>query len=243
MNAMRQGSAVVSHYSALILHGIPVWRADLAEVQLTRTSGRGEVKAGVRHHQGRLIAADVTRVDGLAVTSVPRAVVETASTTSFEAAVISVDAALRRPDVSVGEFHRLLTVTDCWPGGPTIRSALAFADPLAESVGESRLRVLMHNEGLPPPVLQAVFEDDAGFIGRVDFYFPDYNTVVEFDGLAKYGGASDLTLINEKVREDRLRALGLQVLRLRWVDLAYPARTALAIRKSFDIARRTHLAG
>lgn len=175
MNAMRPGSAVVSHHSALVLHGIPVWSADLAEVQLTRTSARGEVKAGVRHHQGLLTPADLTQVDGLAVTSVPRAVVETASTTSFEAAVVSVDAALRRPEVTDGEFHRLLTVTDCWPGGPTIRSALAFGDPLAESVGESRLRVLMHNEGLPPPVLQAVFEDDAGFIGRVDFYFPDYN--------------------------------------------------------------------
>ncbi|WP_130440098.1 type IV toxin-antitoxin system AbiEi family antitoxin domain-containing protein [Kribbella rubisoli] len=243
MNAMQPGSAVVSHHSALVLQRIPVWRADLAEVQLTRTNGRGEVKAGVRHHQGRLTPADLTQVAGLAVTSVPRAVVETASTTSFEAAVVSIDAALRRPEVSAGELRRLLTVTDCWPGGPTIRLALAFADPLAESVGESRLRVLMHNEGLPPPVLQAVFEDDAGFIGRVDFYFPDYNTVVEFDGLMKYADGSQYTLIQEKIREDRLRALGLQVVRLRWVDLAHPARTALAIRKAFDTSRRTRLAG
>lgn len=243
MNAMRPGSAVVSHHSALVLHRIPVWRADLAEVQLTRTNGRGEVKAGVRHHQGLLTPADLAQADGLAVTSLPRAVVEAASTTSFEAAVVSVDAAMRRPEVTVGELHRLLTVTDCWPGGPTIRSALAFADPLSESVGESLFRVLMHNEGLPPPVLQAVFEDAAGFIGRVDFYFPDYNAVVEFDGLLKYADGSRHVLIQEKNREDRLRALGLQVLRLTWADLAHPARTAQRIREMFDRSRRTRLAG
>src|SRR6266545_3591075 len=33
MNSMRPGSAVVSHHSARVLHGIPVWRADLTEVQ------------------------------------------------------------------------------------------------------------------------------------------------------------------------------------------------------------------
>jgi hypothetical protein len=243
MNAMRPGSAVVSHHSALVLHRIPTWRADLAEVQLTRTSGRGEVKAGVRHHQGLLTPVDLTRAEGLAITSVPRAVIETASTTSFEAAVVSADAALRRPEVTVDEFDRLLTVTECWPGSPTIRSALAFADPLSESVGESLLRVLMHNEGLPPPVLQAVFNDHAGFIGRVDFYFPDYNTVVEFDGLLKYADGSRHALIQEKIREDRLSALGLQVLRLTWDDLAHPARTAQRIREMFDRSRRTRLAG
>jgi hypothetical protein len=238
MNSMRRGSAVVSHHSALVLHGIPVWHADLAEVQLTRTSGRCGSKAGVRHHQGILTPADTTEVDGLAVTSVARAVAETASTTSFEAAVVSTDAALRRRGVGVEEFRRLLTVTECWPGSPTIRAALTFADPLSESVGESRLRVLLHDEGLPRPILQAVFEDDAGFVGRVDFYFPEYNTVVEFDGLLKYGDGSREALIQEKIREDRLRALGLEVVRITWADLAHPARTAMRVRQAFSRSRR-----
>jgi hypothetical protein len=243
MNSMRRGSAVVSHHSALVLQGIPVWQVDLAEVQLTRTSGRGEVKAGVRHHQGRLSPADTTRVDGLTTTTIARAVVESAARTSFEAAVVSADAALRRPEVSAEDFRRLLAVTECWPGSPAIRSVLAFADPLAESAGESRLRVLMRNEGLPPPVLQAAFNDDAGFVGRVDFYFPDHNTVVEFDGLMKYADGSREALIREKLREDRLRALGLEVVRITWADLLQPARTATHIRQAFDRARRTRLAG
>ncbi|MFI7064062.1 type IV toxin-antitoxin system AbiEi family antitoxin domain-containing protein [Kribbella sp. NPDC050124] len=243
VNSMRPNSAVVSHHSALAMHGVPVWLADLAEVQLTRMSGRSGVKAGVRHHRGELSCPDVTRVDGVSVTSIARALVETAARASFEAAVVSADAALRRPEVSDDDLSRLLEVTEYWPGGPTIRSALAFADPLAESVGESRLRVLMRNEGLPAPVLQAVFRDDDGFIGRVDFYFPDHKTVVEFDGLVKYPDGSRDALIREKAREDRLRALGLEVVRITWADLAHPARTAMRIRQAFDRSRRLQVAG
>ncbi|MEU8225330.1 type IV toxin-antitoxin system AbiEi family antitoxin domain-containing protein [Kribbella sp. NPDC048915] len=243
VNSMRAGSAVVSHYSALVLHGIPVWDVDLTEVQLTRTTTeRCGRKAGVRHHQAELTPADVTEIEDVAVTSAARAVVETASTASLETAVVSADAAFRRPDVTSAELRRLLAVTECWPGGPSIRFAVAFANPLAESVGESLLRVLMHNEGLPQPVLQAVFHDDQGLIGRVDFYFPEYDTIVEFDGMIKYGAGSTESLIREKLREDRLRELGLQIVRIKWEDLQHPARTAMRIRKAFARARRTTIA-
>lgn len=243
VNSMRPGSAVVSHHSALVMHDVPVWHADLVEVQLTRTTGRSGAKAGVRHHRGVLTQQDVTEVNGLLVTTIARALIESAARSSFEGAVVSADAALRRPQVTTEEVRRLLDGTEFWAGGPTIRSALAFADPLAESVGESRLRVLMHNEGLPSAVLQAEFSDDDGFIGRVDFYFPDHNTVVEFDGLLKYADGSRESLIREKLREDRLRALGLEVVRITWADLAHPARTAMRIRQAFDRARRSSLAG
>lgn len=243
MNSMKPGSAVVSHHSALVQYGVPVWRADLSEVQLTRTTGRSGVKAGVRHHRGLLGRADVMQVDGLATTSLARAVVEAAARTSFEAAVVSLDAALRHPAMNADDLRRLVDVTECWPGGPTIRSALAFATPLSESAGESRLRVLMHNQGLPEPELQVVFDDGDGFVARVDFHFADHGAVVEFDGLAKYADGSRDTLIQEKLREDRLRALGLELVRVTWPELDPPHRLAARIRGAFARSRRTALAG
>ncbi|WP_165555759.1 type IV toxin-antitoxin system AbiEi family antitoxin domain-containing protein [Kribbella pittospori] len=243
MNSMRRGSAVVSHHSALVMYGVPVWRADLTEVQLTRTTGRSGLLAGVRHHRGLLETSDVTQIEGLATTSLARAVVESAARTSFEAAVVSADAALRHYDLNPRDLQRLRATTECWPGGPTIRSVLAFADPLAESVGESRLRVLMRNQGLPSPDLQVEFADDGGFIGRVDFFFPDHDTVVEFDGMVKYADESRDALIREKAREDRLRALGLEIVRTTWSDLAHPHRTAMRIRSGFARSRRTVLTG
>ncbi|GAB3948980.1 type IV toxin-antitoxin system AbiEi family antitoxin domain-containing protein [Kribbella albertanoniae] len=239
MNAMHRGSAVVSHHSALVLHGIPVWQADLEEVQLTRVNARAGVMAGVRHHQARLPPEDVTTVEHLPATSVARALVEVASTATFAAAVISADAVLRRPEVTPADLWRLAETTEHWPGSPMIRRALAFANRLSESVGESRTRILMRDEGLPPPQLQVEFADAEGFIGRVDFFFPEYGTVVEFDGLLKYGGNSADALIREKLREDRLRALGLEVVRITWQDLDDPARVAAMIRRAFARGRRT----
>jgi hypothetical protein len=237
MNSLRQGSVVVSHQSALVLHGLPLWGLDLTRVHITRVDGRaGGLIAGVQHHLGRLEPPDLTQVDDRPSTTVPRALVEAACTTSFEAAVVSADVVLREGLIEADELQRLLSVIEFWPGSPTARAALQFADPLSESVGESRLRVLMHQAGLPDPVLQAELFDSDGLVGRVDFYFPQYRTVVEFDGLLKYSAGSSAVLVREKHREDRLRALGLEVVRFVWADFNRPAYVGLTIRQAFTRA-------
>jgi hypothetical protein len=238
LNSMRPGTVAVSHQSALAMYGVPLWGVDLSEVHLSRLDRhRGGRIAGVRHHRGKLTAADLALVGHLPATTVPRALFETACTSTFEAAVVSADAVRRDHPIAEDELQRLLDVTEFWPGSATARSALGFSDPLSESVGESRLRVLMHTHGLPAPMLQVVFTDADGFVARVDFYFPSERTVVEFDGLAKYAAATSETLIQEKLREDRLRALGLQVVRITWADLQRPARLVASIRKAFAVSR------
>lgn len=240
MNAMRPGSVAISHQSSLLLHGLPLWGVDLSEVHLSRLDERrhsGPV-AGVRYHRGILAPDDLATIGGLTGTTLPRAVVESACTTSFEAAVVFADAALRDHGIDVPELRRLLELTEFWPGSATARAALGFADGRSESVGESRLRVLIHNQGLPPPELQVVYRDSDGIIGRVDFDFSGYNTVVEFDGKLKYAGASSDVLVQEKNREDRLRGIGREVVRITWPDLDRPAHTAATIRAAFARARR-----
>ncbi|TDW97888.1 hypothetical protein EV647_2581 [Kribbella sp. VKM Ac-2566] len=234
MNSMSPGRVAVSHQSALVLHRVPLWGLELAEVHVNRLDRhRGGRIAGVRHHRGKLTDVDLTVTDGLLATTVPRALFETACTSSFEAAVVSADAVRRDHPISEVDVQRLLEATEFWPGSATARAALGFSDPLSESVGESRFRVLVHTYGLPAPVLQAVFTDAAGFVGRVDFFFAAERTVVEFDGLLKYGDGARETLIREKLREDRLRALGLQVVRVTWADLDHPASLIARIRAAF----------
>jgi very-short-patch-repair endonuclease len=241
MNSKRTGTVAVSHQSALILHDLPVWEVGLAEVHVTRLDDqRGGLVGDIRHHRGKVAAGELTEVQGLVTTTVARAVAETACTTSFEAAVVIADAAFRRPQLSEAAVVGVLDVVEFWPGSPTARAALAFADRRSESVGESRLRVLMDAQGLPAPQLQAAFVDADGFVGRVDFYFAEQRTVVEFDGLVKYAGGSAQALVDEKRREDRLRALGVEVVRIVWSDLDRPADVALRIRQAFArAARRT----
>ncbi|MFI7062939.1 type IV toxin-antitoxin system AbiEi family antitoxin domain-containing protein [Kribbella sp. NPDC050124] len=239
MNSWRSGAIAVSHQSALALHGAPLWGRELGQVHVTRLDElAGGLLAGVRHHVGRLAEIDLTEVDGLMTTTVARAIVESACTASFEATVVSVDAALRDHAMDENDVRRLLGLIEFWPGSATARAAVSFGDARSESVGESRLRVLMHNHGLPVPVLQVEFRDSDGLIGRVDFYFPQYRTVVEFDGRIKYGGGSPEVLVQEKIREDRLRALGLQVVRSVWSDFDRPHRLVAGIRQAFDRAQR-----
>jgi hypothetical protein len=239
-NSMRPGTIALSHHSALVVHGVPLWGVRLHEVQISRLDGRrGGVIAGVRHHRGKLLATELTEVGGLTVTTVLRALAEAACTMPFEATVVSADAVLREHHLDAEAVVQMLDRIEFWPGSATARAALAFADAQSESVGESRLRVLFHNQGLPTPRLQVSFDDSGGFVARVDFYFPDYRTVVEFDGLMKYAGGSQEVLVHEKLREDRLRALGLEVVRITWADLTRPADVAALVRRAFARARRT----
>lgn len=107
----------------------------------------------------------------------------------------------------------------------------ALALPGAESPAESLSRALMLQGGFPDPELQHEFWDERGLVGRVDFFWPQLRLIGECDGNEKYvnpamshGSGAGERIWQEKNREDRLRALGFQVLRWRWADLMEPAR-------------------
>lgn len=104
----------------------------------------------------------------------------------------------------------------------------------AESPGESRLRVLLDRHGMPRPALQTTFHDHDGFfVARVDFFFAAQRVAVEFDGLTKYGEDGREAVLAEKEREDRLRALGVSVIRVTWGELDHPELVIRRIRRAF----------
>ena len=80
---------------------------------------------------------------------------------------------------------------------------------------------------------------DGSFTARVDLRLQDHPVVLEFDGLVKYRRAAAADgwrsgrdeLVAEKVREDRLRALGFSVIRVTWHDLDDPVALAHRIRR------------
>lgn len=79
---------------------------------------------------------------------------------------------------------------------------------------------------LPVPVLQRrFFDEDGQFVARPDYEW-EGRLAGEFDGLVKYGGGSMTpgqapsdVVIAEKIREDRLRQMGVEVVRWVWADL------------------------
>lgn len=197
----------------------------------------------MKHHAGALQPQEITAVDGLAVTVPARALVDAARYTSFEAAVVTTDAALHGTMTTPAELGNALDRSIDWPANRRAVRAVEFADGRAESVGESRGRVAFRLVGLPIPELQVDLYDGAGrFIARVDFYFRAQRTVGEFDGRVKYGRSlladADPTdiLWQEKLREDALRAAGQQVARFIWPELETPQVIDRRFRAAFDRA-------
>ena len=221
---------VVSHVSAAVLHGLPVWRQSLADVHLTRSRrGGGRVRAGVRLHTSPLPSADVVDLDGTPVTSLARTVLDLARLLPLDQAVAAGDAALRG-GLPVAAVVELLGGCRGWPGVGSARRAVGLLDGRSESAGESVSRVRMHEAGLPAPVPQyEVFDDRGRLVGRSDFGWEDQRVLGEFDGRIKYGrllepGRSvEEVVYREKLREDALRDLAWRMARWTWADL-YPGR-------------------
>lgn len=217
--------SVLSHQSAVLLHGVPVWGAPLANVQVTRFGlSSTRVRAGVKSHRRSLSDDEITTVGALKVTTPARALVDLACEAGFEPAVCSMDAALRASIVSMTELESALQRIDGQAGAGHSRRAVAFADARSESIGESRLRVAISELGLEAPVLQHEFRSPSGrVIGRVDFWWLDANVIAEFDGLVKYRGSMGRpveVVVEEKLREDELRALTRAgFVRVVWSDL------------------------
>src|SRR5690349_16683275 len=94
--AQLDGSAVVSHVSAAVVHGLSVWGLPLDVVQVTRDRSRSGARRGTRVHvhSAPLTGDEIVVVDGVVCTCLARTVVDLAREAPFEQAVISADAAL-----------------------------------------------------------------------------------------------------------------------------------------------------
>lgn len=183
---------------------------------------------------------EVVEVERMRVTSLARSLVDAARVSTAVRAVAMLDHALSTrafseswPASARVHRHELLAELHrgTHRGRARARQAIAFADGAAQSPGESWSRVLIEQLGFASPVLQQEFRDSDGLIGRVDFFWPHWRLIGEFDGEGKYqrdeftrGRDAASIVIAEKHREDRLRALRYGVVRWGWDDLRQPSR-------------------
>ena len=221
--AAARGPVLVSHMSAAVLHGLPVVGVRDQRVHLTVAGASGgEMRAFVARHATEGPVAE-TVVGGVRVTTAARTVVDLARGSGFLAGVAAGDAALRLRRATMNELRDEVEAAGHGRGVRTARDVLAFVDERSGSAGESLSRVRMWEAGLATPDLQREFHDRQGFVGRVDFWWEDLRVVGEFDGRSKYGidgESQDVRdqLWDEKIREDRLRAVVSRVVRWTWAE-------------------------
>jgi hypothetical protein len=239
---------VVSHVSAAVVHGLPLWfppahPGPLDRVHATRDRRSGARRSSVVHlHAAALEADEVVMVDGLLVTSVARTVTDVARFLPFESALVPADGALYRRHVTPAELVEGVERGAHRRGNTAARRVVAFADGRAESPGETRSRVAIRRAGLPAPTLQhEVWSAGGRRLGRTDFYWEEFATVGEFDGRVKYGRLlrpgqePGDAVFTEKVREDAIRAERLGMARWTWPDLEMFAVVADRLRQAFAL--------
>ena len=218
------------------LHGLPIESSGPSVLEIVRPQGRDlrsattRVKSRNRLEDVRILGRElddepVTCVHGIPSIGLASSAITAAAQFEREFAVGVLDAA-RRHGVSALE---LTGASSRWKAGKGVVAAarlIEFSRPGAESVLESISRVRLMDRGMPEPELQHEFYDSDGFIGRVDMWWPDFKVIGEADGLGKYDDILDLRA--EKIREDRLRRLGLTVVRWTWEEIWSAPREVVA---------------
>ncbi|MBT8161501.1 MULTISPECIES: hypothetical protein [Arthrobacter] len=207
--------------------------------------GGGRPKNGIRRRIAGIQDTEIARMDGLLVTSMDRTIRDLAIRLPLTGSLPAVDRAAwlwqktgRAPEEFGDAIRSTLGTLSNAKQQRTYR-VLAAADPASGSPGESLSRAVMIQAGLPHPRLQAEHHDSNGRIGYSDFHWPDHGVVGEFDGWAKYsrgeylaGRTPEDVLEAEKIREDRLRAIGLTVVRWMWPAAKDPAELLRKLRNA-----------
>lgn len=230
----RMGSTTVfARESAAVIHGLPLFGADLDRVHYLHTSGaNGQSRRRVRAIKTPKVPPSTTVVDGMPVTTLARTAADLMRNTYFKPALALADAALR---LGVHRAELLAEVK----GGRGCRhstEAAMRADARSESPYESLVRGLILQEGVPMPELQVSLFDEDGFVGRPDFYWRWGRLVGEFDGNTKYtsllrpGETKEDVLARQRIREGRFRDMGLRVLRWTADDVHTPLGVTASIR-------------
>ncbi len=237
----------LTHHSAIAVRGLPLVAVDLSVVHVTRLDGRtGRTVAGVRFHEGSLADDEIAEVAGRPVSTLPRAVWESASLAHVRSGVVLMDAVLHRELVDREQLERAQVRHRGWRGSPRAAAALTFADGRSESPGESLGRWMFHVFDLPEPELQYdVFDEDGRFLGRSDYAWPQWRHLGEFDGLRKYlrpykqGDDASRVVVSEKRREEKMCGQRFGMSRLIWSDVfALDRRVADRVRAQMEQSRR-----
>lgn len=238
---------VFSHHSAAALWRLPrvgSW-PDRAHVVEPRSKGGTSSGVMARHTIGIPLALE--RIDGLAVTTLARTIVDIARVCAFAPAVAMADAALRRTEnpidgvprtfLSKDDLYREARALSVRQATVKVKNVIDFAAAAADRPGESMSRVSMHNAGLTMPQLQVPLVGASGKRYFVDFWWPQLSLIGEFDGKDKYrdpqflrGRTPEQALGDEKFREDDLRAAGHGMSRWGWNTAISPRLLAAKLR-------------
>ena len=226
--------AVCSH-TAAELHGFAVDLAADVHVLAGRPRAGAE-RPGVVVHRG--LARPLCAVGGRACTSVPWTAVDVARSLSRPRALATLDSALRTGRCTVGDLADVVQAQRGLRGVAKLGRLIEVADGLAESPMESEARLVLHDGGLPRPVLQHELRDRRGrVVHRLDMAWPWAKVAVEYSGVEWHSSRESLQ--RDHARAAWITGQGWRTLSLTLPDVrGHPSWTVLRVGQVLDLATR-----
>lgn len=227
----------LSHRAAAHVHGLDGFA--VADIELSVEQPRQPRGTWRVHRAASLSGVDVTVVDGLPVTSIARTLVDLGAVVDDDTVEQALDDALRR-GVSQRWIESTLERLDRpGPSGTAgLRRVLAREDrrgPLPDSRFERLLERAVRRAGLPPPRRQVRVLDAQGtLVAKVDAGWPDHLVAVEAHSERWHWGPRRGR--SDQRRDNRLAALGWELLYAGWWDVQHPDEFTRALAET--LARR-----
>lgn len=225
-------AAALSHLAAAALHRMRASAASLIDVSVMRPSS--VARPGIRvHRSAHLTRADVTQIDAIPVTSVPRSLLDLAVVLTDSQLERTCEQAVLEGLFDMRAMSELLARSHGQRGVRKLRGVLARGD-LGQDVPasglERRFRDLCERAGLPPPEINRHL-----LLGneyhKVDFLWRRERAVIEVDG-ARYH-STGWQRSRDAERDGLLRAQGYRAARIREEEIASrperAAQTAVAL--------------
>ncbi|HET9124756.1 MAG TPA: DUF559 domain-containing protein, partial [Solirubrobacteraceae bacterium] len=207
------GRAMLSHQSAA-----PVWGVDAVTLdpEIVHLLVDGEIhtrRAGIRSHRSRTLQRQDRCVRaGLPVSSPARMLLDLATGGLSERALeLALDQALVLGIVGYRDIGELLARAGTHRGRRALRELTndRVATTVTRSEAEERLLALVRAAGLPEPHVNVRLQGH-----EVDFLWPEARLVVEVDGYRFHSSRGAFE--RDRVRDARLRAADIEVLRITW---------------------------
>ena len=172
--------AVVAGNSAAALLGAD-WVNPQAPAELVTDRKRPPALIITRNET--LLADEVTKVNGVPVTSPARTAFDIGRRPGLRIAVIGIDALGRATGLRVDDVAPLINAHAGARGMKQLRRVLPLVDFGAESPQETRTRLALIASGLPRPQTQIVVQNDWGAVlARIDMGWEEWRVGVEYDG-------------------------------------------------------------
>lgn len=161
------------------MHGAR-WVDDDAPIELIATNRR---QRGLIVRRETLHEDEFMTLAGIRVTTPARTVFDIGRHLPTNRAVERIDALMNACPVDLEDVALIAKRHARARGLRRLRMSLQLADAGAESLPETRLRLLFINAGLPRPTTQFVILDERGnYVRRIDMCWEQYKVGAEYDG-------------------------------------------------------------